>query len=97
MMQGDLCHQAHLQSAEVMGPFAIEAESMPELLLPCLHDLAYASQPAAEPLGPRPWAVALRWADDLGARGPPPDLMEGVPLAALVDDIRPTGREARTR
>jgi hypothetical protein len=80
-----------------MGPFAIEAESMPELLLHCLHDLAYSSQPASESLGPRHAAVALRWADDLGAIGPPPGLVVGVPLEALVDDIRSTGRETHAR
>ena len=80
-----------------MGPFAIEAEGMPELLIHGLDDLPYSSQPASEPLGPRHLAVALRWADDLGAIGPPPGLVEGVSLEALVDDLWPTGREAHTR
>src|SRR5262245_12241216 len=97
IMQRDFCRQTCLKSAEIMGPFAIEAESMPELLLHGLHDLAYSSQPASESLGPRHAAVALRRAEDLGARGPPPGLVVGVPLAALVDDIRSTGREALTR
>src|SRR5215510_11364014 len=75
IMQRHLCSQACLKSAEVMGPFAIDAESMPELLIHGLHDLPYSSQPASEPLGPRYLAVALRWADDLGAIGPPPSLV----------------------
>src|SRR5215475_331439 len=97
IMQRDLCRQARLKATEVMGPFAIEAEGMPELLIHCLHDLAYACLPASEPLGPRHAAIALRWTDDLGAIGPPPSLVEGLPLEALIDDIRPTGREAHAR
>src|SRR5215475_1070650 len=97
IMQRHLCSQACPKSAEVMGPFAIDAEGMPELLIHGLHDLPYSSQPASEPFGPRHLAVALRWADDLGAIGPPPGLVEGVPLKALVDDIRPAGRKAHNR
>ena len=44
MMQRHLCSQACLKSAEVMGPFAIDAEGMPELLIHGLHDLPYSSQ-----------------------------------------------------
>ena len=97
IMQRDLCRQTRLKSPEVMGPFAIEAEGMPELLIHGLHDLADSRQPAAEPLGPRHAAIALRGADDLGTIGLPPGLVVGLPLKALVDDIRPTGREAYAR
>ena len=91
IMQRDFCRQACLKSAEVMGPFAIEAERLPELLLHGLHDLAYSSQPASESLGPRHAAVALRRTDDLGALGSPARLVVGVPLEAFVDDVRPRG------
>ena len=97
VMESHLRRHTRLKPAEVMRSFAIEAEGMPELLLHGLHDLAYARPPASEPRGPRHAAMALRWADDPRAIGPPPGLVEGVPLEALVDDIRPTGREARTR
>src|SRR5215475_268104 len=97
IMQRDLRRQARLKSAEVMRPFAIEAESMPELLIHGLHDLAYSRQPAAEPLGPRHTAITLRWAENLGAIGPPPGLVVGVPLEALVDDIWPPGQGAHAR
>src|SRR5918998_4461403 len=93
-MQRDFCGQARLKSAEVMGPFAIEAEGMPELVIHRLHNLAYSSQPAAQPLGPRHAAIALRWAEDLGTIGQPPGLVVGLPLEALVDDIGPTSRGA---
>ena len=51
IMQRNLGSQAGLQSAEVVGPFAIETESMPELLIHGLHDLPSSSQPASKPLG----------------------------------------------
>src|SRR5688500_19994536 len=80
-----------------MGPFAIEAEGMPELLIHGLHDLAYPSQPASEPFGPRRAAMALRWAEDLSAIGAPPGLVVRVPLEALVNDIRPAGQGPHAR
>jgi hypothetical protein len=97
IMQRNLGRQARLKSAEVMGPFAIEAEGMPALLIHGLHALADSSQPAAKPPGPRHAAIALRGADNLGAIGPPPGLVVGMPLEALVDDIRPTGWGAHAR
>ena len=97
IMQRDLGRQARLKSAKVMGPFALEAEGRPELLIHGRHDLAYSCPPTSEPLGPRRSAMALRWAENLGAIGLPPGLMVGVPRAALVDDIRPTGRAAHAR
>src|SRR5215510_7479030 len=57
IMPRDLCRQARLKATEVMGPCAMEAEGMPELLIHCLHDLASACLPASEPLGPRPAAM----------------------------------------
>src|SRR5918999_654125 len=77
-----------------MGPFAIEAEGMPELVIHRLHNLAYSSQPAAQPLRPRHATMALRWAEDLGPIGQPPGLVVGLPLEALVDDIGPVSRGA---
>src|SRR5919199_1674435 len=97
IMQCDLCRQARLKSAEVMGPFAIEAERMPELLIHGLHDLTHPSHPAPKPLGPRRSAIALRRAKDLGAIGLPPGLLVGVSFEALVDDIRPRGWGAHAR
>ncbi len=94
VMESHLRRHTRLKPAEVMRSFAIEAEGMPELLIHGLYDLAYSSQPASEPLGPWHAAVALRWADDLSAIGPPPGLMVGVPLEALVDDVGPAGRGA---
>jgi hypothetical protein len=41
--------------------------------------------------------MALRWAEDLGAIGPPPGLVVGVPREALVDDRWPTGWGAHPR
>jgi hypothetical protein len=66
-------------------------------LIDGLHDLAHPRQPASEPLGPRGSAIALRWTDDLGTIDPPPDLLVGVPLAALINDIRPAGRGTHAR
>lgn len=97
VLQGHLRRQARLKSAEVMGPFPIETERMPELLLHGLHDLAHPRHPAPEPRGPRRSAMALRWTDDLGAVNPPPGLLVGVPLEALLDAIRPAGRSTHVR
>src|SRR4029434_9177221 len=97
VMQGHLRRQAYLKPTEVVGPFTIEAERMPELLIHGLHDLTHPSQPAPEPLGPRHSAIALRRADDLGAVGLPPGLLVGVSFEALVNDIRPTGWGAHAR
>src|ERR671932_260671 len=80
-----------------MGPFTVEAEGMPELLIDRLHDLTHPSQPAPEPLGPRRSTIALRRADDLSAIGCPPGLLVGFPFEALVDHIRPTGRSTHAR
>src|SRR5919199_5585796 len=92
IMQRDLCRQTRLKSAEVMGPFAIEAEGMPELLIHGLHNLPHPSQPAPKPLGPRRSPIALRRTDDLSALGLPPGLLVGLSFEALVDNRRPTGR-----
>jgi hypothetical protein len=97
VMQGDLCGQARLKPAELMRPFAVEAEGMRELLIHRLHDLAHPSHPASEPLGPRRPAMAFGWADDLGAIGPPPGHPIDLPLEPLVDDVWPTGRGAHAR
>src|SRR5215467_4364122 len=88
VMQGDLRGQAPLQPAEGMGPFAIQAEGMLELVMDRLHNLADASEPAPQRLGPRRLTVPLRWADDLGAVGRPPRCMVRLALKALIDDIR---------
>src|SRR6516165_11534413 len=87
-MQGHLRGQAPLQPAEGMGPFSIQAERMLELVMDCLHNLADAREPAPEPLGPRRLTVPLRWADDLGPVGRPPRPLVGLPLKALIDDVR---------
>src|SRR5215831_5321534 len=87
-MQGDLGGQARLQPAEGMRPFAIQAERMLELVMHRLHNLADASEPAPQRLGPRPLAVAPRRAEDLGAVGRPPRRMVRPALKALVNDIR---------
>src|SRR5262252_9880423 len=80
VMQGHLRRQARLQPPEVMRPFAIEAERMPELLIYGLHALTYPSHPAPEPLGPRRSALALRWAEHLGPVGLPPRRLMGLAL-----------------
>ena len=97
MMQRDLGGHARLNSAAVMGPFALAAAGMPALLLHGLHALASSSPPASEPLGPRHAAGARRWAEDLRGIGAPPGLLVGVPLAALVANVWPVGRGAHTR
>src|SRR5215469_11502013 len=97
VMQGHLRRQTRLKPTEVMGPFPIEAEGMPELLIYGLDDLTHPRQPAPEPLGPGCSAIALGRADDLGAIGLPPGLLVGVPFEALVDGIRSTGRATHAR
>src|SRR5689334_23558272 len=96
-MQGHLRCQTRLKSTEVMGPFTIEAEGMPELLIHGLDDLTHPRQAVPEPLGPRRSAIALGRAEDLGAIGLPPGLLIGLPFEALVDGIRPTGRGPHAR
>ena len=97
VMQGHLRRHAPLQPAEVMRPFPLETECMPELLIPGRHDLASPRPPAPEPLGPRCAAMALRGTDDLGALGLPPGVLGGVPLDALIDNLRPVGRGPAAR
>src|SRR5262245_38658470 len=72
VMQGDLCGQACLQPAELMGAFPIQAEGMLELVMDCLHNLADAREPAPPRLGPRPPTIAPRWTNNLGAVSRPP-------------------------
>jgi hypothetical protein len=88
---------ARLQSAKVLGPVAIAADGMPELLVHRLDDLAPPGPPTPEPLGPRRPALALGWADTLGARGPPPGLLRGVSLQALIHPVWPRSRGAHAR
>jgi hypothetical protein len=71
-----------------MGSFPIQAEGMMELVMDRLHNLADAREPAPQRLGPRPLAVPLGRAEDLGPVGRPPRPLVGLPLKALVDDIR---------
>src|SRR5262245_63795715 len=85
VMQGDLGGQARLQPAEGMGPFAIQAERMLELVMDRLHNLADAREPAPQRLGPRRLTVPLGRADDLGSIGHPPRRMVRLALKALVD------------
>src|SRR5688572_18164204 len=91
VMQGNLCGQARVKTAEIMGPFTVQAEGMMELLVHGLHNLAYPSHPATEPLGPRCLAIALGRTDDLGSVEPPPPRMCRLPLKAFVDHIRAQG------
>jgi len=67
MMPSDLRGSARLQPAEIMGPFPSQAESMLELLVPCLPSLASPHPPAPEPFGPRRLALALGRTEDLGS------------------------------
>src|SRR5262249_9832862 len=83
VMQGHLRRQARLKPPEVMGPFTIEAERMPEHLTHSLIDRARPGAPAPEPLGPRRAAMALRRADHLGPLGLPPRRMMSLALKAL--------------
>src|SRR5215510_7339619 len=85
IMQGDLCGQACLKPAEIMGPFTIQTESMMELLVHCLHHLAYPCQPATQPLGPRRLPIALGRTNDLGSIASPPRSVIGLSLEARVD------------
>src|SRR5215471_20304240 len=71
-----------------MWPFPLEAEGMLELVMDRLHHLADAREPAPQRLGPRPLAVPLGRAEDLGPVGRPPRPLVGLPLKALVDDVR---------
>src|SRR5262245_23965067 len=80
IMQGDLCGQACLQPAELMGPFTIQTEGMMELLVHCLHSLAYPRQPATQPLGPRRLPMALGRTKDLGSIASPPHSLIGLSL-----------------
>ena len=97
VMQGDLCSEARVKTAEIMGPFTVQAEGMMELLVHRLHHLAYPSHPATEPLGPWRLALALGRTDALGSVEPPPPRMSRLPLKAFVDHIRPQGRSPHTR
>jgi len=93
-MQSHLRRPSHLNPAQVMGPFPVQAEGMPELLIDGLPDLADPRPPAPELLGPRRPARALRRAEDLGTIRQPPGLRVGGPCEALVDAIRPARRGA---
>jgi hypothetical protein len=97
VMQGHLRRQAYLKPTEVMGPFTIKAERMLELLIHGLDDLTHPGQPAPEPLGPRPSAIALRRADHLGPISLPPRRMMGLALKVLIDHIRPQSGSSLTR
>jgi hypothetical protein len=72
-----------------MRPFAIETQRASELIIDRLHSLASPCQPAAEPLGPGPSAVALWGTDHPCSRVLRPSRRIGGPLQALVHDIRP--------
>src|SRR5215510_10007693 len=87
IMQGDLCGQACLKPAELMGPFTIQTEGMMELLVHCLHHLAYPRQPATQPLGPRRFTITLGRTDALGSIAPPPRSLLVLSLEALVDYV----------
>src|SRR4029453_18591629 len=97
IMQGDLCGQACLKPAELMGPFTIQTEGMMELLVHCLHHLAYPRQPATQPLGPRGVTMALGRTNDLRSIVFPPRSLLCLSLEALVDPVGPTGRRSHTR
>ena len=96
-MQGDLCSEARVKTAEIMGPFTVQAAGRMELLVHRLHHLAYPSHPAPEPLGPWRLAMALGRTDDLGSVAPPPPRMRRLPLKAFVDHIRAQGRGPHTQ
>src|SRR5215470_6529564 len=102
VLQGHLRGQARLQPTERMGPFPLEAEGMLELVMDRLHHLADAREPAPQRLGPWPLAVPLGRAEDLGPVDRPPRPLVGLPLKALIDDVRtlckhPDTSQARMR
>src|SRR4029450_5249050 len=87
IMQGDLGGQACLKPAELMGPFTIQTEGMLELLVHCLHRLAYPRQPATQPLGPRRLTIALGGTNDLGCIASPPRSLTRLSLDARVGHV----------
>src|SRR4029450_9244610 len=70
---------------------------MMELLVHCLHHLAYPRQPATQPPGARRLTIALGRTNDLGSIASPPRSLIGLSLEALVDHVGPTGRRSHTR
>src|SRR5262245_5465453 len=78
-----------------MRTFAIEPERVGELVIDSLDHLAYPREPAAEPLGPGPCAVALWWADHPHAVLLSPSCMSSRTRKALVHHIWALGGRAR--
>src|SRR6266545_1920937 len=74
-----------------MGPLAAEAEGMMQLVVDGLDDLAHPSQPTARAFGPGMPAIPLWRAHQLGPIVVPPVRMSGLPLEALIADIRTQG------
>jgi hypothetical protein len=66
-----------------MGPFTIQTEGMLELLVHCLHHLAYPRQPATQSLGPRRLTIALGRTNDLGSIASPPHSLLGLHIGVV--------------
>ena len=92
IMQGGLGGQPGLKAFQLVRALPVQPEGMVELFKDRFHDLAYSSQPAAQPLGPGGLAVAFGRREQPGAVAVPPPLMPLPSLKALVRHIPAQGR-----
>ena len=63
IVQSDPRRQARAQTLKLMGPLPPQTEGVEELVVDALHDLAYASDPPPQALGPYLQGVAFGWAE----------------------------------
>jgi len=100
IVQSDPRRQASPQTLKLVGPLPPQTEGVEELVVDALHDLADASDPPPQTLGPYLVGVAFGWTDKpCPVALEPPEVVFGT-LKALVGEIRwfvDIGEEARLR
>src|SRR5215216_3574451 len=85
--------QTSPQSRHVVGAFSAKAESVVELFVDGLYDLADGRRPTPKPLGPSPLvSVAFGWADDACPVEIEPPLMVLFALEAFIGYVGPQSR-----
>src|SRR4030095_2201785 len=97
VMQRDLSCQTGLKPAELMGPLPVQTKGMPQFVVNRFDNLTDSGQPA--PQGLRPWGptIPLRWTEDLGPGGLPPQCLVCLARKALIDDIGALGGGSHAR
>jgi hypothetical protein len=91
VMQGHLRRQARPQARAGLRPLMLQTEGLQQAVVERLDDLADASMPAPQGLGPVARSATLRLGDDRGSVALRPVGVPGAALEACIHHVHPAG------